>query len=187
MAFQNGTVNKNANHGIKTVPRTKSRKIFLEDVNIDAVSIDRKKSPPKIFTNISNTHDSDSFDKKHFLWWFLRKQTSSQQKVPIFKGWNLQTRMDESMVLQKTIETYLPPINAKVTEFMTIKRYMEYLQGLAEDMNMPYVNITLDVGAAMNAYILTWNQPELFSNIIIHLGSFHFLKENFQVSSFIHV
>ena len=118
---------------------------------------------------------------------FLRKQTSSQQKVPIFKGWNLQTRMDESMVLQKTIETYLPPINAKVTEFMTIKRYMEYLQGLAEDMNMPYVNITLDVGAAMNAYILTWNQPELFSNIIIHLGSFHFLKENFQVSSFIHV
>lgn len=90
------------------------------------------------------------------------------------------------MVLQKTIETYLPPINAKVTEFMTIKRYMEYLQGLAEDMNMPYVNITLDVGAAMNAYILTWNQPELFSNIIIHLGSFHFLKENFQVSSFIH-
>ena len=65
MAFQNGTVNKNANHGIKTVPRTKSRKIFLEDVNIDAVSIDRKKNPPKIFTNISNTHDSDSFDKKH--------------------------------------------------------------------------------------------------------------------------
>lgn len=58
---------------------------------------------------------------------------------------------------------------------------MEYCQKLANDMNMPYVNITLDVGAAMNAYLLTWNEPELFNNIIIYLGSFHFLKENFQV------
>lgn len=51
-------------------------------------------------------------------------------------------------------------------------------------MNMPYVNVSLDVGAAMNAYLLTWNEPESFKNVIIHLGSFHFLKENFQVSLF---
>ena len=106
----------------------------------------------------------------------------TQQKVPIFNGWKLQTKMNHSVVLHKTTETYLPPINAKVTEFSTINRYMKYLQELAKDMNMPYVNITLDVGAAMNACILIWNQPELFSNIVIHLGSFHFLKENFQVS-----
>ena len=45
-------------------------------------------------------------------------------------------------------------------------------------MNMPCVNVSLDVRAAMNAYLLTWNELE----VITHLGSFHFLKENFQVS-----
>ena len=45
---------------------------------------------------------------------------------------------------------------------------------------MPYVNITLDVGAAMNAYLVTWNTPDRFSNVIIHLASLHFLKEKFS-------
>ena len=47
---------------------------------------------------------------------------------------------------------------------------------------MPYVNITLDVGAAMNAYKILWSNMEDFSNVVIHLGDFHFMNENFQVS-----
>ena len=45
---------------------------------------------------------------------------------------------------------------------------------------MPYVNITLDVGAAINAHKLLWNKYVQFSIIIIHLGGFHFMKENFR-------
>ena len=76
--------------------------------------------------------------------------------------------MKREVQLKKTVETFLPPINSKVTEFRTIQKYMEYLQELANQMNMPYVNVSLDVGAAMNAYLLTWNEPEVFKNIIIH-------------------
>ena len=47
---------------------------------------------------------------------------------------------------------------------------------------MPYINITLDVGAAINAMKYIWNHQELYHNVIIHLGAFHFIKENFQVS-----
>ena len=46
---------------------------------------------------------------------------------------------------------------------------------------MPYVNITLDLGAAMSAYKVVWNYPNIFSNVIIHLGDFHFMKEAFAV------
>ena len=42
-------------------------------------------------------------------------------------------------------------------------------------------NITLDVGAAMNACLVKWLKNEEFKNVIIHLGDFHFLKENFKV------
>ena len=55
------------------------------------------------------------------------------------------------------------------------------MQSLAEEANMPFVNVSLDVGAAMNAYKLTWNYPDKFRNVIIHLGDFHFIEETFGV------
>ena len=79
--------------------------------------------------------------------------------------------------------TYLPPIPSKVTEFKTILNYMQYLQNL-EEVNMPYVNITLDMGAAINAFKVLWNRKEEFKRAVIHLGDFHFLKKNFQANFF---
>ena len=72
--------------------------------------------------------------------------------------------------------TCLPPINSEVTEFDIIHRYFEYLQQLAAEANIPYVNITLDVGATMSAFKLLWNYPEKFGNVIIH-----FIKESFSL------
>ena len=46
---------------------------------------------------------------------------------------------------------------------------------------MPYVNVTLDFFAAMNAFKLIWNYQSRFRNVVIHLGDFHFIKENFGV------
>ena len=46
----------------------------------------------------------------------------------------------------------MAPINLKMTDFSTIFAYFDYLQKLAVDVNMPYVNITPDVGAAVSAY-----------------------------------
>ena len=45
---------------------------------------------------------------------------------------------------------------------------------------MPYVNITLDVGATINAYKFLWSKEEYFQNVVIHPGDFHFMKENFS-------
>ena len=100
----------------------------------------------------------------------------------MFSGFLLNQREKED--LKKTIVTYLPPIASKVNEFETIIQYMEYLQRLAAEVNMKYVNITLDVGAAINAYKTIWSHPDKFGNVIIHLGDFHFIKENFLVRFF---
>ena len=53
------------------------------------------------------------------------------------------------------------------------------MQKLCKEVNMPYVSITLDLGAAMPAYKVVWNNPNIFSNVIIHTGDFHFMKEVF--------
>lgn len=58
---------------------------------------------------------------------------------------------------------------------------MKYLKGLADFSNMPYVNITKDIGAAINAFKVIWNYPVEFNNIVIHPGDFHLSKERFKV------
>ena len=49
--------------------------------------------------------------------------------------------------LVKTELTHLPLIPSEETEFKTI---LNYIQKPAQEVNMPYVNITLDMGAAIN-------------------------------------
>ena len=77
--------------------------------------------------------------------------------------------------------TYLPPINASVNAFSTVFQFLIYMQSLCQEANMPYVNATLDLGEAMNAYKLMWNNSEKFANVVIHLGDFHFMKESFNI------
>ena len=46
---------------------------------------------------------------------------------------------------------------------------------------MSYVNVTLDVVASINAYELLSKNSQQFSNVIINLGNFHMIKENFEI------
>ena len=55
------------------------------------------------------------------------------------------------------------------------------MQRLCVEADMPYVNITLDSGAAINCFKLIWNYSTVFDNVIVHLGDFHFMKEIFTV------
>ena len=138
-----------------------------------AYSRGKKRNPPETFSSISNENVNEpNFNLWHFLWTYLRKSKRMETQI---------SSINAPSVI-KSVETYLPPINAKVTDYQTTQRYIHHLQNLAEKVNMPFVNITVDVGAAMNAYLITWNAPEIFSRIVIHLRSFHFLKEIFQVS-----
>eukprot|EP00794_Sanderia_malayensis_P010438 gene10438-biopygen7613 len=132
--------------------RSRRRKIELAPLEQQNIFVDPKKEPPPMGSCDTEVH---VFDALQFL--------------------------ANHFVWVTILLTYLPPIEAKVTEFATIHRYMRYLQNLSADVNMPYVNVTLDVGAAMNAYKLLWNYPEQFDNVLIHLGDFHFMKENFAV------
>ena len=47
---------------------------------------------------------------------------------------------------------------------------------------MKYAKITFEVGVAINAFKGLWTYPETFSNVVIHIGDFHFLKENLKAN-----
>ena len=124
----------------------------------------------------------DYFKNLYAMWIYIPKQNNFNQIYPVLKGWLLSQRAETSETLKKTSETFLTLITTKVIEFASIKKYLTYLQSMTGSVNMPYINVTLDVGAAINDYKTIWSLPNQCHNIVIHLGSFHFLKENFQVS-----
>ena len=114
---------------------------------------------------------------RYFAWLFLRITNSNSQRFANFPAFllNLRTKkmVNEGRSVNKTVETYLSPLETKVTQANTIFTYMQYLQQLTKEVNMKYANITLDIGAAMNAYKLLWRNMHQFSDIVIHIGDFH--------------
>jgi hypothetical protein len=183
MAFQELNSESVERNETLAIPYSKDRTVNPVSKKVITPFVNKRKEPPLFSSEKTQLTDLNNINDKYFVWLWLRKQNQFDQVLPNFPGWLLQHRKNAN--LKKTITTYLPPITTKVTDYVTIETYMEYLQSLAANVNMPYVNITLDVGAAMNAYKLLWNNQVQLSNIFIHLGDFHFIKENFQVLFFI--
>ena len=181
VAFQEGIVGRDEVH--IPVPRTGSRKVTVEEESgTDTRKTDPRKLPPSIdFVPETFAYDDKQFMTVYILWLYIRKQNAFDQLVSSFSGFITQIRATKKQTITKTVETYLPPINSIVTDFNTIKKYLDFLTGLAKGANMPYVNITIDVGAVMNAFKLIWNFQDEYKEVCLHLGSFHFMKENFQV------
>ena len=130
--------------------------------------------------------DISQVASKSVFWLLLRKANGilqfrgpNDQVLPTFAGWLLKHRQND--VVTKTVEMYLPPISSKVTDSSTIFKYLSRLQKLSADVNMPYMNVILDIGAAMNAYKMIWNYPHKFANCVVHPGDFHAMKENYCV------
>ena len=135
------------------VRRARKRKLStLEEDEHASFTVDTVAEPPR--KNISHqlNYDNTSFQQLQFIWLYLSKCNHFDQSVPNFKGWRLFARNAVVQEVQKPVETYLPPITSKVTEFTTISKHMTYLQSLAASSNMLYVNITLDAGPAINSY-----------------------------------
>ena len=107
------------------------------------------------------------------LWKLARYTHNSDQVVPRFTCWSI-TVSDACGSPTKTMITYLPPIHKPITEYDTVVEYLHQVQEMAHQVNMPYVHLTLDVGAAAkHNYHVLWNFTNQFENVIIHLGDFH--------------
>ena len=90
MAFQNVDESKVQKTTRNSIPKPKNQKIFIEDINIGSISVDRKKNLPTNFCERSDLCGNSFFNKRFLLWSILRYQSSCDQHVPIFKGCNLQ-------------------------------------------------------------------------------------------------
>ena len=131
----------------------------------------------------SYQEELSSFNAMYSLWSILRNVNSNDQVVPPSSGFRVQDRLKNGVKEEcvKTKLTYLPPTDVSVTDFGTIYKLFEMLLLRARKVNVPYVNLTLDAGAYVNAYQMLCNYPNKFSKIVLHIGNFHFMKEVFTM------
>ena len=124
VAFQ-----EQAHHGIKevlhtAVQRSRKRKLSaLEDNEHIAYVVDNNAEPPHITSTQIHKFDDTSFNQSMFNWLYFRKSNHYDQAVPNFYGWRLFVRKRDTQTLQKTVETYLPPITSKVTDYTTVSKF----------------------------------------------------------------
>ena len=135
----------------------------MTNQQLSNIKLDKKREP-----SLSNFDTCDiipfdmekkeeDFKWKYFLWTVVRLLSSNDQAVPTFSGWSISQADGES--LTKTVLTYLPPLPRPITEGNTIYKIFEIIQKRAIKMNIPYANITFDLGAAVNAFKVLWNYP----------------------------
>ena len=165
--------------------RSRKRSISVAPPALPNVPIKKKKEPKFTSFKEPDSYEEElvAFKSMHSLWSILRDVNSNDQVVPAFSGFGVQDGMKEKTTVEyiKTKLTYLPPIDASITDFSTIYKLFEVLLLRAEKNNMPYVNLTLDAGAYVNAYRVLTNYPEKFAKIVLHLGDLHFMKESFTI------
>ena len=67
----------------------------------------------------------------------------------------------------------MPPPQNPITEVYAMTKIFEISHNLSKQANMKYMHIIFDLGAAIKAFHVIWNQNEHWKNIIIHLGDFN--------------
>ena len=67
MAFQNVDESEVQKTTRNSIPKPKNRKIFIEDINIGSISVDRKKNPPTNFCERSDLCGNSFFNKRFLL------------------------------------------------------------------------------------------------------------------------
>ena len=167
------------------IPNSKRRSLLLENEEPLPVMRINPKTNPGLFTNeMSETDDQVQSDlfiyiRKLLALWKICRYKNVGNILPRFSG--LVATLYLKPGSEKSVLTYLPPIPKPITEYSTIMEVFYQSRNISKQGNMKYAHIVMDVGAAMKAYQVIWNNPELWSDIIIHLGDFHAMMMFFSV------
>ena len=129
--------------------------------------IDPKKNSDRIlqcdYSVIANTKDIETLLA---LWKLLRSGSPENEGWPRFIGFVIELYQTER---NQTTMTYLPPIQTPITDYPTIVSLFDTSRKLAKNANMMYTHIIMDVGTAIKAYHVVWNDADYWNDIIIHL------------------
>ena len=157
IAFQEESVQLKYRNNEVSIPKSEKRSVTLkQEQDLPLVRINAKSNPEIMIgpvpIPINPNKSYEHSEKLLVLWKIFRYLKHSNQIHPIFIGWII-TQLTV-MERKPTVRTYLPPIQSPITDCSTIIELCYTSRQLANQSGMQYTHITLDMGAAMKAYIV---------------------------------
>ena len=128
---------------------------------------------------VRNKNIFNLFDELLALWKAFWYAATEKKNIPSFAG--LVPKLFRRTDLQRTYLTYLRPITKPITEYSTIIEIFYQSRIFSQKCNMKYTHVTIPAGAAMKAFQVIWNNPIIFSDILIYPGYFHCMLMFFPV------
>lgn len=179
IAFQEEVIGTEHRVMHTSMERSKRRSLKLPAPEPVAMpKIDPKKDPQAFHQRNDSRIDTTDIDNILTMWKLLRYGSSSHDFWARFAGFI--TKLFQKNKCATTM-TYLPPIPTPIMEYPTIVDLFYVSRNLAKNANMKYVHITMDVGAAIKAFHVVWDDNNLWNDIIIHLSDFHAVMAFFGV------
>ena len=165
-------------------PTCKSRKKRRRAYEVNEESIQPYHKKPKMLTStfvpmndVRRKYVPDSLKlarEKDFLWTFNLSQSSRDNIVPMWVGWNAKISKLEGKVNNKQQQVcYLPQINESPTSVSVVAETMKRSQAIAEECNKSSISVTYDLAIAKIAMQLQSTESPKYDNLFINLGGFH--------------
>ena len=172
IAFQEKVIGSQLHDTNLNLNKSKRRSLTLPEAKPVVITKINPKANPILLKPYEQSIESQTGQDENILtlWKLFRYGSRNLQNCPRFVGFviNLYQKYREP-----TVMTYLPPVETPITEYATLTSLFSVSREYAKKSNMKYVHITFDVGAAIKAYRVIWNDSDLWNDIIIHLGDFH--------------
>lgn len=151
------------------VPKTKRRSIQCTPEHYEPCFAKEKAEPKLRVTNttVGKTQAESQAKSSDVVWVICRALTSRQstQVVPPWAGWVSKTETTRKS--QQSTVDYMSPIFAPITENSTVQHLLKVSQEASREVHQPYTVVTFDLAVAKKAYSLVWQNPVVFSNVIV--------------------
>ncbi|CAH3022120.1 unnamed protein product [Porites evermanni] len=156
--------------------RTKSQSAKCTSQNIEPCYAKNKVEP---HITVSKTEAACTLDEpglNHLTLWFLCRSgvlRHTAQVVPPGARWVWLTETSKNSSVQQSAVDHMAPVFAPVTENAIVQQILKLSRQASREVHPQYMVVTFDLAVAKKAYSLVWQSPGEFSDVIVHMGSFH--------------
>ena len=157
------------------IEKLKQRSVNIEHQELEIYVAGARVGPqplPTIDDHIQEAKEAAPVACKKNLVWILARQTDPEsQTIPSWTGFNIRTR--DQVPISEDVVGYLPTINAPATELTTVFEILKQSELIRKELLLETIVIVMDQALYAKAAEIAWTHKELFSNIILRMGTFH--------------
>ena len=156
------------------VEKKKQRSVSAEHQELEVYITGARVGPQPLPTRETDVQEAEKVAqvacRKNLVWIVSRQADQDNQLIPSWTGFNIRTR--DRAPISEDVVGYLPTINAPATELNTVFEILNQSERIRKELLLETI-VVMDQALFAKAAEIAWKQKELYSNILLRMGTFH--------------